>query len=64
MIALEASGKNFSSQHNAISDFLEPSQYDFGISRAEKSFKLHSQINSHGTKTLHRKENIDLICCL
>jgi hypothetical protein len=32
MIALEASGEKYSSQHDAISDFLEPSQNDFGIS--------------------------------
>jgi hypothetical protein len=60
-LALEASNEKFSSQHDAISDFLEPSQNDFGISRARKSFKSHSQINSRDAKTLHRNENLDVI---
>jgi hypothetical protein len=36
MIALEARDKKPSSQRNAISDFLEPSQSDFGIPASTK----------------------------
>jgi hypothetical protein len=39
MIALATSGEKPSSQRNAIPDFLDPPQSEFGISRARKKLQ-------------------------
>ena len=56
MIAFEASDENFLSDHGAILDFLEPSQFSFEISWAQKMLEACSQINSCDAKIFDRKE--------